>query len=109
MDHPPPLVLRDAVPAGAVIALGALISAAVPQLLYVVTDLLGVQVPVNLAFFVGSLVLFLMTLQHSSELGRLEERTRTLAEEIAVLRLELGTADRDERRASGPTDDGPQG
>lgn len=71
------------------IALGALVFAAVPQLLDATTDLLGVQVPVNLVFFVGSLVLFMMSLQHSSELGRLEERTRTLAEEVAVLRLEL--------------------
>jgi hypothetical protein len=78
------------------IALGALVVAAVPRLLLGITELLGVQVPVNLVFFVGSLVLFLMSLQHSSELGRLEERTRTLAEEVAVLRLEIEqTAERD--------------
>ena len=71
------------------IAMVALVGAAVPQLLYAVTDLLGVEVPLNLALFTASIVLFLMTLQHSSELGRLEERTRTLAEEVAVLRLEL--------------------
>ena len=71
------------------IAVVAMVSAAVPRLLYAVTDLVGVELPLNLALFVGSLVLFLMTLQHSSELGRLEERTRTLAEEVAVLRLEI--------------------
>ena len=39
-----------------------------------------------------------MSLQHSFELGRLEERTRTLAEEVALLRLAL-----DERpRRRGP-------
>ncbi len=74
------------------IAVVALLSAAVPGLLSFVTDLAGVEVPANLVFFVGSLVLFLMTLQHSSELGRLEERTRTLAEEVAVLRLEMNQA-----------------
>ena len=74
------------------IAVVALVSAAVPRLLYGLTDLLGVEVPANLVFFVGTLVLFLMTLQHSSELGRLEERTRTLAEEVAVLRLEVDRA-----------------
>lgn len=82
------------------IAVAALVSAAAPRLLVALTEALGVQVPVNLVFFVGSLVLFLMTLQHSSELGRLEERTRTLAEEIAVLRLELGLAEDD---ATGPS------
>ena len=35
------------------------------------------------------MVIMILTLQHSSELGRLEERTRTLAEEIALLRLEI--------------------
>ena len=35
------------------------------------------------------MVIMVLTLQHSSELGRLEERTRTLAEEIALLRLEI--------------------
>ena len=34
-------------------------------------------------------MILVLTLQHSSELGRLEERTRTLAEEVALLRLEL--------------------
>jgi hypothetical protein len=34
-------------------------------------------------------VLLILTLQHSYELGRLEEKSRTLAEEIALLRLEL--------------------
>ena len=34
-------------------------------------------------------MLLILTLQHSYELGRLEERTRTLAEEVALLRLEL--------------------
>ena len=45
--------------------------------------------PANLLFFVASMVIMVLTLQHSSELGRLEERTRTLAEEIALLRLEI--------------------
>ena len=31
----------------------------------------------------------MLTLQHSYELGRLEERTRTLAEEVGLLRLEI--------------------
>jgi hypothetical protein len=46
-------------------------------------------VPTNLLFFVASLVIMVLTLQHSSELGRLEERTRTLAEDVALLQVEL--------------------
>lgn len=75
------------------VALGALTIAAFPALLTWATDVIGLQVPANLLFFVASLVIMVLTLQHSSELGRLEERTRTLAEDVALLQVEL------ERRA----------
>ncbi len=71
------------------VASGVLTLAVFPGLLSGTADLLGVEVPANLLFFVGSLVLLVLTLQHSYELGRLEEKTRTLAEELALLRLEL--------------------
>ncbi len=72
-----------------VVALGALTVAAFPALLTMATELIGLQVPSNLLFFVASLVIMVLTLQHSSELGRLEERTRTLAEDIALLQMEV--------------------
>ena len=75
------------------VALGALTVAAFPGLLTWASDAIGLQVPANLLFFVASLVIMVLTLQHSSELGRLEERTRTLAEDVALLQVEL------ERRA----------
>lgn len=75
------------------VALGALTVAAFPSVLTWASDLIGLQVPANLLFFVASLVIMMLTLQHSSELGRLEERTRTLAEDVALLQVEL------ERRA----------
>ena len=78
-----------------VIAIGVLVVALFPVLLQKATSLLGLQVPANLLFFIASLVLLILTLQHSYELGRVEERTRTLAEEIALLRLELERATRD--------------
>jgi hypothetical protein len=71
------------------VAAGVLTLAVFPGLLTGTAALLGVQVPVNLLFFAGSLVLLVLTLQHSYELGRLEEKTRTLAEELALLRLEV--------------------
>jgi hypothetical protein len=79
------------------IALAAVIVAVFPGLLVWATDLLGLSLPSNLLFFVASVVLLLLTLQHSYELGRLEERTRTLAEEVGLLRLEL-------QRATGEND-----
>ncbi|GAA1444851.1 hypothetical protein GCM10009641_64760 [Mycobacterium cookii] len=83
-----------------IVALGALTVAAFPGLLSWATTVLGLQVPANLLFFVASLVIMMLTLQHSSELGRLEERTRTLAEDVALLQVEL------ERRSSVEKDQG---
>lgn len=73
----------------ALVALGIITVAAFPSLLVNASEALGLEVPTNLLFFVASMVIMILTLQHSSELGRLEERTRTLAEEIALLRLEI--------------------
>ena len=60
-----------------------------PSLLTAAADLVGVAVPANLLFFVAGIVLLLVCLQLSFETGRLEAETRTLAEEVALLRHEL--------------------
>lgn len=67
----------------------ALIAAVFPQLLVLGAHVLGVQVPSNLAFFLSIALLFFVCIQHSSELTTLEERTRTLAERVALQELEL--------------------
>ncbi len=74
-----------------------LIVAVFPQLLESAAGALGIEVPLNLVFFLSILVLFLVLMQQSSELTRLEERTRTLAEHTAALEdrvrnLELGVS-----------------
>jgi hypothetical protein len=84
------------------IAIGALLVAVLPSILVNASEALGLQVPTNLLFFMASLVLLILTLQHSYELGRLEEQTRTLAEEVALLRVAL----EEQRRGRGlPTRD----
>ena len=70
------------------VALASLIVTLVPSSLTWAADIVGVEVPANLLFFLASLLLLLTSIQHSVELGRLEEKTRTLAEEVALLRLE---------------------
>jgi hypothetical protein len=80
----------------AAVAVGVLVLTIFPGLLYAASDLVGVDVPANLLFFLASMVLMVLTLQHSYELGRLEDKTRTLAEELALLRLELDQLRRDE-------------
>jgi len=71
------------------VALGALLLTVFPGLLDWAAEAVGVEVPANLLFFAASMVLLVLSLQHSYELGRLEDRSRTLAEEIALLRLDL--------------------
>jgi hypothetical protein len=75
-----------------VIAVGTVVVALAPGLLFWVADLIGVEVPANLLFFTASMVLLIVSIQHSYELSRLEERTRTLAEEVGLLRLEQQAA-----------------
>lgn len=70
------------------VALVALLVAVFPGTLLFAADVVGVQVPSNLLFFMASMVLLVISIQHSHELGRLEERTRSLAEEVALLRLQ---------------------
>lgn len=72
-----------------VVALFTLVVAAFPRLLVWLSDAAGVAVPANLLFFLASMVLLVVSIQHSHELGRMEDRTRTLAEEVALLRMRL--------------------
>ncbi len=92
------------------VAAGLIILTIFPVTLIAAAELMHVQVPANLLFFLGSLLLLAMSLQHSFELGRLEERTRTLAEEVSLLRLGLEEAGRGPAaHSSGEPEDGEPG
>jgi hypothetical protein len=67
----------------------ALVAGVFPQTLEWAARFIGVELPVNLVFFVSIAILFLVALQASSELTRLESKTRTLAERVAILELDL--------------------
>lgn len=67
----------------------ALIAGIFPDTLSWAAGLLGIEVPLNLVFFVSIAILFLVCLQSSAELTDLEAKTRTLAERVALLELEL--------------------
>ncbi len=60
-----------------------------PDVLTAASNLVGVTVPANLLFFGASMLLLLVSIQHSYELGRLEERNRTLAEELSLIRMDV--------------------
>ncbi|MCW2781709.1 MAG: hypothetical protein JWR35_2158 [Marmoricola sp.] len=87
------------------VAVAALVVAFVPGALRGAADVVGVEVPANLLFFAASMFLMVISLQHSHELSRLEEKTRTLAEELALLRLDVDRARGAENPAPGPADD----
>ncbi|WP_456826070.1 DUF2304 domain-containing protein [Cellulomonas sp. P5_E12] len=70
-----------------VVALGVCLLAVFPNIALWLADLVGVETPVNLLFAVAALVLLAVCLQLSGETSTLEEKTRTLAEEVASLRL----------------------
>ncbi|MEV4712697.1 DUF2304 domain-containing protein [Micromonospora sp. NPDC049374] len=67
-----------------------------PRLLDGVADLLGVASGVSLVLFLGVVFLLLVCIHLSWEVSALEEETRTLAEEFALLRAEV-EAERVER------------
>ncbi|WP_239096040.1 DUF2304 domain-containing protein [Micromonospora lutea] len=67
-----------------------------PRLLDGVADLLGVASGVSLVLFLGIVFLLLVCIHLSWEVSALEEETRTLAEEFALLRAEV-EAERAER------------
>jgi hypothetical protein len=68
----------------------ALVAGVFPGTLTWAANLIGVAVPLNLVFFVSVAVLFLVCIQHSSELTALEAKTRILAENstLQAMRIE---------------------
>ncbi|GAB3385057.1 hypothetical protein GCM10027568_01620 [Humibacter soli] len=72
----------------------ALIAGLFPNTLAWAAQLVGVQIPTNLVFFVGIAILFLVCLQHSSELTTVEAKTRTLAEQSAMQELRIRELER---------------
>ncbi|MDQ0117594.1 hypothetical protein J2T22_000764 [Pseudarthrobacter defluvii] len=72
-----------------VVGLATLILAAFPQLLALTARLLGIQVPSNLLFAMTILLALGVCLHLSWEISVVEDETRTLAEEAAILRTQI--------------------
>ncbi|MCS4276770.1 hypothetical protein M2390_001964 [Mycetocola sp. BIGb0189] len=67
----------------------ALITSIFPGILQWASQILGVEIPLNLVFFACAAVLFLVCLQHGSELANTEERVRVLTEESALQEMRI--------------------
>jgi hypothetical protein len=65
----------------------ALVAGIFPQTLDWLSQIFGITVPINLVFFTSIAILFFVNLQNSSELTKLEEKTRKLAERIAIIEM----------------------
>jgi hypothetical protein len=72
-----------------VVSAGAFVLALFPALLDWLAQASGFGLPVNLLFFVSFLVLLAVSMQLSLEVGRREAETVRLAEEIALIKLEI--------------------
>jgi hypothetical protein len=72
-----------------VVSLGVLVLAIVPKLAFWLSAVTRVNTPVNLLFAVSVAVLLAVCIQLSTEVTALEEETRTIAEELALLRQEV--------------------
>ena len=72
-------------------AIVSLVVSIFPITLEWAASVVGVEVPSNLAFFASIVILFFVTVQHSSELTTLEEKTRILAEHTAMVEERLSS------------------
>jgi hypothetical protein len=72
------------------VSLALLVLAVWPGLLTTVSELVGVHYPPALFLLVLTGFLFVVVIHFSYELTRLEDRSRILAEEVALLRAERG-------------------
>jgi hypothetical protein len=69
--------------------ISSLVLSLFPSILIGLANLLGFAVPANLLFFVSLILLFLTALQASTELTKLEDNARVLAEKIAILEYQV--------------------
>ena len=91
------------------VGLLALVLSAFPQLLEWAATAVGVVVPANLLFTLAIFLLLGVCLHLSLEISVVEDETRALAEEAAILRNELAAVRRDltELQSAAAERDGP--
>lgn len=72
-----------------ILALTNIVLALFPGLATGIADLFGVRAPVNLLFASAFVVLLVVCVHLSTELSRIEDQARSVAEEVALLRLDI--------------------
>ena len=87
----------------------ALVIGVFPEVLSWAADLVGIEIPTNLVFFVSLFVLFLVCIQHSAELTKLEDKVRVLAEKAALNELRVSSLERALEEGAADVHDRPTG
>jgi hypothetical protein len=85
-----------------IVGTGTLVLAAFPRLLTIVAEFSGVQLPSNLLFIISILLLLGVCLHLSWEISVVEDETRTLAEEVAILRAIIEKLPEADKREGNP-------
>ena len=80
-----------------VIAIAVAVISIFPRVLDEAAHLVGVQVPLNLAFFLAGVIMLLLSLRFSVDLSQSDEERRRLTDEIAFLRAEIDSLKSDSR------------
>ena len=92
-----------------VVSLVAVVFTVFPGLLLRVSQRLGFQIPANFVFAIAALVLLVVGMQLSLEVGRLEDRSQRLAEEVGLLRHDIEQLRREHDASSSPMlDEAPE-
>jgi hypothetical protein len=93
-----------------IVGLGILVLGAFPGTVGALARAVGVETPSNLLFAIALIVLLLVCIQLSVEITSLEEESRALVEEVALLRFDVERVSRDLRAGTGSSPsvtDGP--
>ncbi|MHA7209503.1 DUF2304 domain-containing protein [Arthrobacter sp. MDT1-65] len=72
-----------------IVGAATVVLGAFPQLLRIAAETVGVTIPSNLLFALGILFVLGVLLHLSVEISSVEDETRALAEEVAILRAQL--------------------
>lgn len=80
-----------------------LVVAIFPVILDWLATLMGIAAPANLVFILSIIVLFFVSLQHSSELTTLEAKVRRLAEDVALQELRIAELEKSAQAGSAKT------
>lgn len=74
-----------------IVSICILVLTAFPEILDIISEILGIASPVNMLFFFGFCFSIIIIFSLSIALSRLSEKVKTMAQEIAIMRRDIYT------------------